>query len=358
MWDNCFESVEKSERNVGSGSILAHCMGLGKSLQVVTIAHTVLTNRLSLVDRVLVVCPVSTIFNWINEFKLWLPTSSVVKVYEMINVEDRIVITCSLVDPGPELVFCDEGHTLKNEKSASNILTRRRITLTGTPIQNNLLEYHAVVQFVKPLLLGTAAHFTDFFAKPINNGQSADSTEYDVRIMKQRSHVLYKMLEGIVQRFDSSFLAPFLPPKYEYVLYLKLSDLQRKLYEQYLSERSNFDCNHNRPGLLLISMSWNGSAHIPRLFLISTKAGGVGINLVAANRVILFDTSWNPSQDVPSIFCVYRLGQTKPCFVYRFIAQGTIEEKIYDRQVTKQSLSCRVIDEHKIKRHFSGGGLE
>lgn len=55
---------------------------------------------------------------------------------------------------------------------------------------------------------------------------------------------------GIVQRFDSSVLAPFLPPKYEYVLYLKLSDLQRKLYEQYLSEGSNFDCNHNRPGLL------------------------------------------------------------------------------------------------------------
>jgi transcriptional regulator ATRX len=170
------------------------------------------------VERVLVVCPVSTIFNWINEFKLWLPTSSVVKVYEMvnskdnpsrmgvlrswmesggvmvigyemyriltdktnpkINVEDRVVITFSLVDPGPELVVCDEGHTLKNEKSASKISTRRRITLTGTPIQNNLLEYHAMVQFVKPLLLGTAAHFTDFFAKPINNGQSARASGF------------------------------------------------------------------------------------------------------------------------------------------------------------------------------------
>ncbi|XP_015111784.1 transcriptional regulator ATRX [Diachasma alloeum] len=597
MWDACFESLERAKSTSGSGCILAHCMGLGKSFQAVTLTHTLLVNTEKTgVRTALVVCPLSTVLNWVNEFKIWLNEvndGDDVEVYELTkfkqNAERRFQLErwqrkggviilgyemyrnlsnptkkmnkklresffkC-LVEPGPDLVICDEGHLLKSEttaisKAMSKIRTLRRIVLTGTPLQNNLTEYHCMVQFVKPNLLGTKKEFLNRFVNPIQNGQFDNSTEYDVKLMKKRAHVLHKMLEGSVQRFDYSVLTPFLPPKQEYVIFVKLSDIQIQLYQYYIDNlarrqraaggslfadfqalqriwthpiaiklnadkaaekrireasdsegslkdfiddgsddessksdstiastssskskksdvpvkrhtRANADVeevveepvqeqewwsqflqdehfedlrisaklrilfeilkesenigdkvlvfsqslysltlierflatidnetqnNLDNPSELVDGHTGSWSLGLDyfrldgqtstenrslwckifnrptntraRLFLISTRAGGLGINLTAANRVVIFDASWNPSHDVQSIFRIYRFGQKKPCYVYRLLAAGTMEEKIYNRQVTKLSLSCRVVDEQQIERHYTHSDL-
>ncbi|XP_053703728.1 transcriptional regulator ATRX-like isoform X3 [Synchiropus splendidus] len=574
IWDSCCESVEKSNSSPGSGCIVAHCMGLGKSLQVVTFLNTVLLSKSLNFQSALVVCPLNTVLNWVNEFKKWQKTLGEDKVkvsqlatrkspaerlqalrcwkkdggvmvmgYEMyrnlalqksLASQQKKLIHGILVNPGPDFVVCDEGHILRNEssnvsKALSAIKTQRRIVLTGTPLQNNLVEYHCMVSFIKKNLLGSLKEFRNRFINPIQNGQCADSTPRDVRVMKKRAHVLYSMLSGCVQRKDYSELSQFLPPKHEYVVAVRVTPLQCKLYRYYLDHmveadsvdpllktrtaanlfqdfhvlsqiwthpwclqlsymkkqkgpvapagrvepgaaRSDVDAaagsssstpkmdrgwfkhllsstdaqvlEHSGKMVLLFKVlkmaedindkvlvfsqslislnlieeflrashrargssagrgrvrpsppgatrsqpcphvaegSWvknqdyyrlDGSV-IPalrkkwadqfnnpantrgRLFLISTRAGSLGINLVSANRVVVFDASWNPSYDVQSIYRVYRFGQLKPVFVYRFLAQGTMEEKIYDRQVTKQSLSYRVVDQQQIQRHFT-----
>uniref|UniRef100_I3KN62 DNA helicase n=1 Tax=Oreochromis niloticus TaxID=8128 RepID=I3KN62_ORENI len=619
MWDCCCESVKKIEKSAGSGCILAHCMGLGKTLQVVTFLHTLLLCEKLDFTTALVVCPLNTVLNWLNEFEKWqegmkdeesLEVTELATVkrpqerayalqrwhemggvmimgYEMYrnltqgrNIKSKKLketFQKTLVEPGPDLVICDEGHILKNEASAvskamNSIRTRRRIVLTGTPLQNNLIEYHCMVNFIKENLLGSVKEFRNRFINPIQNGQCADSTLQDVRVMKKRAHILYEMLAGCVQRKDYTALTKFLPPKHEYVLSVRMTPIQAKLYRYYLehftgvgnaveggrgragtklfqdfqmlsriwthpwclqldyiskenrgffdedsmddfiaseteessmsltsedekikkkkkqgkgkkkgsddsdsddvevikewntSSRGRNGEGRNRaepvdeprpsgsaPGsptadwhkefvteadaeilehsgkmmllfeilrmaeevddkVLVFSQSlisldliedflelacrakdeekispykgegkWyrnidyyrlDGSTNATtrkkwaeefndtsntrgRLFLISTRAGSLGINLVAANRVIIFDASWNPSYDIQSIFRVYRFGQLKTVYVYRFLAQGTMEEKIYERQVTKQSLSFRVVDQQQIERHFT-----
>lgn len=149
--------------------------------------------------------------------------------------DEKLKLKEILIHPGPDLVICDEGHLLKNDKTStndvlSNVRTMRKIVLTGTPMQNNLDEYFCMVNVVKPHLLGNPQEFTNRFANPIINGQYVNSTQQDIKVMKRRSHVLHKLLDGIIHRADVSVLKPFLEPKYEYVIYIRLTQLQAKLY--------------------------------------------------------------------------------------------------------------------------------
>lgn len=123
---------------------------------------------------------------------------------------------------GPDLVVCDEGHLLKNEKTSISVAMRkiktvRRIVLTGTPLQNNLKEYYCMLQFVKQNLLGTYKEYLNRFVNPITNGQYTDSTPFDIQLMRKRSHVLHKLLDGLVQVSKSLLILQIEPFHYDFL---------------------------------------------------------------------------------------------------------------------------------------------
>lgn len=93
------------------------------------------------------------------------------------------------------------------------------------------------------------------------------------------------------------------------------------------------------------------------VFLLTTRVGGLGINLTGANRVLIFDPDWNPSTDIQARERAWRIGQTKNVTIYRLLTSGTIEEKIYHRQIFKQFLTNRVLQDPKQRRFFKSNDL-
>lgn len=89
------------------------------------------------------------------------------------------------------------------------------------------------------------------------------------------------------------------------------------------------------------------------VFLLSAKAGGQGINLIGASRLVLFDIDWNPATDLQAMGRIHRDGQKKPCYIYRLVTKGALEEKIFQRQVTKQGLADSVVDNKNSASSFS-----
>ncbi|KAJ8643936.1 hypothetical protein MRB53_005684 [Persea americana] len=91
-----------------------------------------------------------------------------------------------------------------------------------------------------------------------------------------------------------------------------------------------------------------------QVFLISTRAGGLGLNLVSANRVVIFDPNWNPAQDLQAQDRSFRYGQKRHVTVFRLLAAGSLEELVYSRQIYKQQLSNIAVSGKMEKRYFEG----
>lgn len=117
---------------------------------------------------------------------------------------------------------------------------------------------------------------------------------------------------------------------------------------------SRLDGNTKVEERLQMVNDFNSGDSNSTVFLISTRAGGVGLNLQSATNVVIFDPSWNPAHDCQAQDRAYRIGQTKDVHVYRLITLGTIEEMIYVRQIYKQQLSDTTLKGSNAPRYFEG----
>lgn len=244
-------------------------------------------NEKRLLHRILVVAPRNVVENWEKEFRKWTPhellgPSSMVNITTIVSGKERIELKIKhwfedggilimsydqfrlLVDeernnkkgqasadktvmmrkylqnPGPDLIIADEAHLIKNSKSKINeamtmIHTRRRIALTGTPVQNHLEEYWCMVEWVKKRFLYSMKEYKRLFMDPIKKGEAKNAFPEDIKTMKKRSHALHNKLTPIVHRKDASELTKFLN-KREFILTVRMSDFQRFLYKLFLAK--------------------------------------------------------------------------------------------------------------------------
>jgi SNF2 family DNA or RNA helicase len=415
----------------GAGACLADDMGLGKTLQTITLLLDQAEN-----GAALVVAPASVVPNWRNELARFAPTLNVTilnsaddreKAIDEAGAGDVVVSTYALLniqhkklsEKEWDVVCLDEAHTIKNpntkmSKAAMMLQAKRKVILTGTPIQNHLSELWNLFQFINPGLLGSAEQFGKKFIEPIEN-------KHD----KERQRQLRRLISPFLLRRTKNDVLDELPEKNEITMPVELSDEEMKVYEVHrrMAEKSvradktvkvstlaeitklremacsvslvdkkwkhesskvaafvNLAENLNDSGNRALVFSQFTSffdqvrkamdkAKLPYLyldgstpmgqrealvkkfqhgecpfFLISLKAGGLGLNLTGANYVIHLDPWWNPAIEQQATDRAYRIGQKQDVTVYHLISQHTIEEKILRLHKSKRDLADSLLE--------------
>ena len=419
--------------------------------------------------------PKSTLANWMNEFKRWCPSLRVLRFHG--NKDERQALKDTVLVPGRSdeerqfdvvvttyemailekstlsrfpwyYLVIDEAHRVKNENSQlakvlRTFMVRFRLMLTGTPLQNNLHELWALLNFLLPDVFSSSDDFEEWFNLEID----------DEGAKRQLVAQLHKILRPFMLRRLKKDVAKSIPPKKETLLYVGMSDMQRRMYKKILqrdmqgwlpggnkAEQTGgrlaniamqlrktvnhpylFDGVEDRkldpmgphvinncgkmallnkllPRLktqgsrvLLFSLmtrlldimedycninaykfcridgqtdyelrqeqieAYNAPGSDIFIFLLSTRAGGLGINLQTADTVILYDSDWNPQVDLQAQDRAHRIGQTKTVHVYRLITENTIEEKIIERAEMKLRLDAAVIQSGRLSTTKGGG---
>ncbi|KAI9915281.1 hypothetical protein PsorP6_008499 [Peronosclerospora sorghi] len=367
----------------GQGCILADDMGLGKTLQSITLMYTLLKTGIKLhptVNRVIIVCPTSLVKNWDDEIIKWLRGHvKTVALYEakrekVIEGINQFIEGSKSPRPGLspqvliisyetfrmhaqkfadtpsccELLICDEAHRLKNAnsqiyKALSSLPCRKRVLLSGTPMQNDLEEFFAMVDFTNPNILGSPNEFRKNYLGPILIGREPDSTNHERGVALSCSAMLCEIVNQFILRRGNILNAKHLPPKLTQTLDV-VSALCRERHLPFV----RLDGTTSTKKRKILVDTFNDPTTNSFAFLLSSKAGGCGLNLIGANRLVLFDPDWNPATDKQAAARVWREGQKKMCYVYRFLATGTLEEKIFQRQLSKEGLQNIVDDKEEV----------
>nr|GAT42969.1 predicted protein [Mycena chlorophos] len=448
----------------GLNGILADEMGLGKTLQTISFLSYLKFHKDTHGPH-LVVVPKSTLQNWAREFERWSPDFNVVLLTG--NKEERAEIVANRLLPQDfevcitsyeiclieksalkkfsfEYIVIDEAHRIKNVDSilsqiVRSFMSRGRLLITGTPLQNNLKELFALLNFICPEVFVDYADLDSFLHK--------DDSDNEEEKSKKVVEALHKILRPFLLRRVKADVERTLLPKKEINIYVGLTEMQRKWYRSVLEKDIDavngltgkkegktrlmnmvmqlrkvtchpylFDGAEPGPPYttdehlidncgkmiildkLLKSMKEKGSrvlifsqmsrvldiledyclfrqykycridggtAHDDRilaideynkpgsekfLFLLTTRAGGLGINLTTADIVVLYDSDWNPQADLQAMDRAHRIGQTKQVYVFRFITEGSVEERMLERAAQKLRLDQLVIQQGRTQQ--------
>ncbi|CAO3579030.1 unnamed protein product [Absidia cylindrospora] len=452
----------------GINGILADEMGLGKTLQTISFLGYLKHVR-EIKGPHLVVVPKSTLHNWKSEFERWVPDFDAFVFHG--SKETRAELAKTRLQPSNfevcitsyetclmekahfkkitwQYIIIDEAHRIKNENSMlSQIVrilnSRNRMLITGTPLQNNLHELWALLNFLLPDVFSSSEAFDEWF-----EGQNGDQK----KVVEQ----LHKVLRPFLLRRIKSDVEKSLLPKKEINIYVRMSSMQRKWYQRILEKdldavngagttkregktrllnivmQLRKCCNHPylfdgaEPGppyttdqhivdnagkmavldklltrfkaqgsrvLLFSQMSrvldiledycwWKGYEYCridgqtnqedrvdaideynkpdseKFIFLLTTRAGGLGINLTTADIVILYDSDWNPQVDLQAMDRAHRIGQTKQVYVFRFVTENAIEDKVLERAAQKLRLDQLVIQQGRTLQSQKGASKD